>query len=92
MDWLQCPTRYQYTSMETCQRVDTGTGIYADTTHLPPSYSCGEVVPGGELGSVTPDDTGRATLHTTSATLKVWDLIGRSVVVYCVQEDGSSEW
>lgn len=37
---------------------------------------------GGELGVVTPDHTGRGTLHTTSQELKVCNLIGRSVVVH----------
>ncbi len=44
--------------------------------------SCGGVLVGGVLGVMTPDQSGRGTLHTTSQQLKVCDLIGRSVVVH----------
>ena len=41
----------------------------------------GESVGSGSLATVSVDAGGRATLHTVSQQLHVWDLIGRSIVV-----------
>lgn len=54
------------------------------------SSSCGDVFstavdaisPVGDLGSVAADESGRASLRVVSDGLKVWDVIGRSVVVH----------
>ena len=46
--------------------------------------------PSGQLGPIEPDSNGRITLQVTSQQLKVYDLIGRSVVVHETQSDGST--
>ena len=38
--------------------------------------------PAGYLCSVTPDETGRAVFQTVSNRIKVWDIIGRSMVIH----------
>lgn len=63
--------------------------------------SCGDVfrIPGGpspsgkpdgNLGSLVSDNCGRATFKLSSSELKVWDLIGRSMVVH-IPTDSDSE-
>ena len=37
----------------------------------------------GYLGNTVADDTGRATFQVSSEAIKVWDVIGRSMIVHC---------
>ena len=41
----------------------------------------------GDLGNITADETGRARIRLVDRVLKVWDVIGRSVVVSANQDD-----
>ena len=52
--------------------------------------SCGDVYsvssdPVGDLGGVEADKSGRASLRVVSNRVKVWDIIGRSIVVHSQQ-------
>ena len=45
-------------------------------------YSCGLSEESATLGTLSVDGAGRSTLQTVSDQLRVWDLIGRSIVVH----------
>ena len=71
--------------------------VHPRQSPFPPScggvYTGGPVDPShpsGNLGPLTPDSTGRIALQVTSQQLKVYDLIGRSVVIHETQSDGTT--
>ena len=41
----------------------------------------------GDLGSITAEDNGRAEFRVQSGNLKVWDVIGRSIVIHHTTDD-----
>ena len=49
-------------------------------------YTAGGSAASGDLGTITVNSTGRATLQTLNEHFHVWDLIGRSIVVHSPQQ------